>query len=121
MSDEIIGRWFRERGFGPSPTDTASDWWIAPVRHDGRFEAYSYRYNQMFVVPVTGTGYEIIDVLELSDGLVKFRHRWRSAVVGGYNAEVRDDQRSARDNAQEEAAAVADAARGEQRCRVAIR
>jgi hypothetical protein len=70
----LVGRWVRERGFGPSPIATASGWWLAPVSHDGRFEAYSYRHNMSFIVSVTGTGHEIIDVLEINDGLAKFRH-----------------------------------------------
>jgi hypothetical protein len=72
---DLLGRWRRERGFGSSPAGSStSEWWIAPVNHDGRFEAYSYRYNKSVVIPVTGTGHEIIDVLEIEDGLAKFRH-----------------------------------------------
>jgi hypothetical protein len=72
---DLLGRWARERGFGSSPAGSStSEWWIAPVNHDGRFEAYSYRYNKSFGVPVTGTGHEIIDVLEIEDGLARFRH-----------------------------------------------
>jgi hypothetical protein len=38
----MLGRWHRERGFGPSPAGTSeSAWWIARVKHDGRFEALS--------------------------------------------------------------------------------
>jgi hypothetical protein len=72
---DLLGRWHRERGFGSSPAGSStSEWWIAPVNHDGRFEAYSYRYNKTCVIPVTGTGHEIIDVLEIEDGLARFRH-----------------------------------------------
>jgi hypothetical protein len=74
MSDDLIGHWFRERGFGRSPTGTASGWWLAPVCHDVQFEAYSYRHNKTFVISVTATGREIIDVLEVADGLARFRH-----------------------------------------------
>ena len=44
------------------------------MNHDGRFEAYTYRYNKSVVIPVTRTGHEIIEVLEIEDGLAKFRH-----------------------------------------------
>ena len=72
---DLLGRWHRERGFGSSPAGSStSEWWIAPVNHDGRFEAYSYRYNKSVVIPVMGTGHEIIEVLETGDGLAKFRH-----------------------------------------------
>lgn len=70
----ILGRWARERGFGPSPLDTASRWWLAPVNHNGRFVVHPYYQERSFVIPVTATGHEIIDVLELEDGLAKFRH-----------------------------------------------
>jgi hypothetical protein len=66
-------RWHRERGFGSSPAGSnTTEWWIAPVNHDGRFEAYSYRYNKSVVIPVTGTAHE--NVLETEVGLAKFRH-----------------------------------------------
>jgi hypothetical protein len=72
---DLLGHWQRERGFGSSPAGSStSQWWIAPVNHDGRFEAYSYKHNKSVVIPVTATGHEIIDVLETNDGLVKFRH-----------------------------------------------
>jgi hypothetical protein len=72
---DLLGHWHRERGFGSSPAGSStSEWWIAPVNHDGRFEAYSYRFNKSVVIPVTGTGHEIIEVLETGDGLAKFRH-----------------------------------------------
>jgi hypothetical protein len=72
---DLLGRWQRERGFGSSPAGSStSEWWIASVNHDGRLEAYSYKYSKSFVVPVTGTGHEIIDVLEIADGLARFRH-----------------------------------------------
>ena len=68
----ILGRWARERGFGPSPVSTASRWWLAPVNHDGRFIVHPYYQERSFVVPVTGTGHEIIDVLEIADMNAEF-------------------------------------------------
>jgi hypothetical protein len=72
---DLLGCWHRERGFGSSPSGKSiSQWWLAPVNHDGRFEVYSYRFNKTFALKVTGTGHEIIEVLETCDGLAKFRH-----------------------------------------------
>lgn len=73
-ADTLLGRWVRDRGFGPSPVDTASGWWLAPVNYDEWFQAYSYKYNETFDIPVTAIGQEIIDVLDIEDGLAQFRH-----------------------------------------------
>lgn len=41
--NDLLGRWHRERGFGSSPAGKSiSKWWLAPINHDGRFEAYPY-------------------------------------------------------------------------------
>jgi hypothetical protein len=75
IDHDLPGCWARVRGFGASPTGSSvSEWWIAPINHDGRFEAFSYRLNKSVVVPVTGKGREIIDVLDVEDGLARYRH-----------------------------------------------
>jgi hypothetical protein len=66
---DLLGLWIRERGFGRS----LDRWWLAPVNHSGKFTPKSY-YSDPGEVTVSAFGREIIEVLNVADGLATYRH-----------------------------------------------
>ena len=79
---DLLGRWHRERGFGSSPagSSTSNGGWRRSITMDGS-KPIRTGYNKTCRIPVTGTGHEIIEVLESADGLAKFRHYIVNPVV----------------------------------------
>jgi hypothetical protein len=61
----ITGRWIRQRGFGLGPF--GEKWWVAPLNRD------KITPMGMDEIPVIATGYEVIDVLEVTDGAARYR------------------------------------------------
>jgi hypothetical protein len=66
---DLLGRWVRERGFGRS----IDRWWLAPVNHTGSFTPQSF-YADPGEVTVSAHGREILEVLDVTDGFVQYRH-----------------------------------------------
>jgi hypothetical protein len=62
---DITGRWYRPRGFGLGPF--GEKWWVAPLNRD--------KITPMGIdeIPVTATGTEVIEILEVTDGAARYR------------------------------------------------
>jgi hypothetical protein len=71
----MLGRWTRPRGFGKGPY--GPKWWVASVNHDGRIDRV---IDGKPSIPVTATGMEIIEVLEIATtitfGDIVFYRQW---------------------------------------------
>jgi hypothetical protein len=62
---ELAGRWYRVRGFGLGPF--GEKWWVAPLNKD-KITPFG-----MDEIPVTASGLEFIEVLDVTDGTARYR------------------------------------------------
>jgi hypothetical protein len=63
--EEIVGRWYRVRRFGIGPF--GEKWWVAPLNRD------KITPMGMEEIPATTNGIERIEVLDVSDGVARYR------------------------------------------------